>query len=121
MKTFKLSLSSKEIVNKVFSGAPRGYSPFEVDEYLDKILKDYILVERNVLIDGSQMDEKDKKINELNEKIKALELENHKFKSKLEGISPSANVSSDNIKLLKKIDAYEKFIHKMGYNPNNIS
>ncbi len=43
----KLVLSSKEILNKTFKVAPKGYNAFEVDEFLDKILRDYKTIESN--------------------------------------------------------------------------
>ncbi len=120
MKTLTLCLSSKEILDKVFSSSPRGYSPLEVDAYLDKILSDYRLVENNVLLEKTEQDMKDKKISELQEKIKALEIENSKLNSIVSGISPSQGVTTDNIKLLKRIDALERYINKLGYNAKSI-
>lgn len=120
MKTVTLSLKSKEIVDKIFKGVPRGYDPFEVDEYLDKIIKDYKLVESNVLASLSEIQSKDREIKELNEKIKALELDNSKLKAIVGDIKPSSGVTSDNIKLLKRINALEKALVAKGVNPKTI-
>ena len=45
----KLSLNSKEILEKEFRGVPRGYDPLEVDEFLDKILSDAGVASRKEL------------------------------------------------------------------------
>lgn len=116
----KLSLTSKQILEKEFSGSPRGYSPFEVDEYLDKILKDYQLIESNVLITKKEFESQETKIKELKSKIKELEIANAKYASKLGGIKDSDKVTSNNLDLVKRIRAYEKFLYNHGFDPNNI-
>ena len=37
----KLKLNSKEILEMKFPNVPRGYDPLYVDEYLDKVIRDY--------------------------------------------------------------------------------
>ena len=37
----KLKLKAEEIANYKFRNVPRGYDAFEVDKYLDQIIKDY--------------------------------------------------------------------------------
>lgn len=116
----KLSLTSFDILNKTFTSSPRGYSPFEVDEYLDKILLDYRLIETNQLISKKELDEKEMKIKDLEEKVKSLEIENGKLSSKFKNIKDSDNVTSDNINLIQRINVLEKWIYNHGGNPKNI-
>ena len=52
----KLKLNSEEILQTKFPNVPRGYDPLYVDEYLDKIIRDYRLVEENYLVDNSEID-----------------------------------------------------------------
>ena len=44
----KLKLTSDVILNKEFQGSTPGYNPLQVDEYLDRIIKDYRVVEAKV-------------------------------------------------------------------------
>lgn len=116
----KLTLSSKEILEHVFPGAPRGYDPLKVDEFLDTILKDYHSVEANFLMKKEEIDALNAKVEALNKEKQKLEIELGKYKERFSNIKASDNVTSDNMDLIKKINKYEKFIYKLGYNPHTI-
>ena len=116
----KLTLSSKEILEKVFPGAPRGYDPLKVDEYLDAIIKDYIEIESNYLVTKAEYDALNAKVETLNKEKQKLEIELGKYKERFSNIKASDTVTSDNMDLIKKINKYETFIYKMGYNPHTI-
>lgn len=115
-----LTLNSQKILEKVFPGATNGYNPLLVDEFLDQVISDYLLVEQSILMDQKQVDALNKKISELEEKIKNLEIENEKYKIRFSNIKENDNVTLDNIELVKKINKYEKFIYNHGYNPQSI-
>ena len=116
----KLTLSSKEILEKVFPGAPRGYDPLKVDEYLDAIIKDYIEIESNYLVTKEEYDALNAKVEALNKEKQKLEIELGKYKERFSNIKASDTVTSDNMDLIKKINKYETFIYKLGYNPHTI-
>ncbi len=116
----KLVLSSEEILNKQFKIAPKGYDAFEVDEFLDRILRDYRAVEGNYLMAKREIDEMQKHIEELEAENRNYELVVSKYKKRLENIRENDNVNEGNIDLIKKIRAYEKFLWNNGYNPNTI-
>lgn len=116
----KLVMTSKLILDKTFPGAPRGYDPFLVDEFLDSIIKDYLTIESNVLASKEEIDSLEKKINKLELENHKLEIELGKYKERFANIKESDNVTHDNMDLLKKINKYETFIYKMGYNPQTI-
>lgn len=116
----KLTLSSKEILEKTFPGAPRGYDPFLVDEYLDQIIKDYLQVETNFLMKKEEIDALNAKLEKLNKEKQDLEIELGKYKERFSNIKATDVVTSDNLDLIKKINKYETFIYKMGYNPHTI-
>ena len=44
----KLNLTPEEILNKEFNVDFKGYSPSEVDTFLDTVLEDYQIMEENV-------------------------------------------------------------------------
>lgn len=116
----KLTLTAKEILDKSFPGVPRGYDPLLVDEFLDKIIKDYVTVENNVLDELSVIAKLTQEVEKLKKEKQDLEIENGKYKERFSNIKATDNVTADNIDLIKKINKYEKFIYQMGYNPKNI-
>lgn len=117
----KLNLNSQEITNYKFRNVPRGYDALEVDRYLDQIIQDYLKVEKNNLVSGEELQKANDKIGELEQKIKNLELENQRLKTKVTAMtSKNPNVNSDNVKILKRIDALERYLYKKGINPNDI-
>lgn len=116
----KLKLTSTQILDQVFPGKPRGYDPLVVDQYLDKIIQDYVTVENNVLMMKKEVDDYILKIKDLEKEKKNLEIELSKYKSRFAYIKESNNVTSDNLDLLKKIHAYEVFLYQHGFSPEDI-
>ena len=115
----KLKLKAEEIANYKFRNVPRGYDAFEVDKYLDQIIKDYLTIENGGLVSELELDASNKKIAELEEKINKLTIENEKLAKKAT-INKGNNVNSDNVKILKRIDALERYLYKKGINPDTI-
>ena len=116
----KLVLTAEEIGNKIFKGVARGYDPYEVDKYLDEIISDYEKVESNFLLSKAEVDSQKKKIESLESRIKELELEIGRYKTKYSNIKPTDSVTDENINYLKRINALERFLWQNGFNPNNI-
>lgn len=116
----KLNLTSQDILNKQFKPSKSGYDSYEVDEFLDNIINDYRLVEKNMLIKKKQYDDLLKLYHETKEQKDKLEIKNRSYEDKLKDISDTSKVTIDNIDLIKKIDRYERFLWKQGINPNNI-
>ena len=116
----KLVLASEEILNKTFKISPKGYDAFEVDEFLDRILRDYRTVESNYLMAAREIDELKKRVQDLEKKGRQDEVTISKYRKRLENIKESDDVNEGNIDLIKKIRAYEKFLWNNGYNPNTI-
>lgn len=116
----KLTLSAEEILRKVFKISPKGYDAFEVDEYLDRVLRDYRVVEANYLMEAREIDSLKSRIAKLENEKSLLEIELGKYKNRLNNIKDNDNVTEENIDLVKKINAYEKFLWNHGYNPNTI-
>lgn len=115
-----LGMTSKQILDKVFKGCPRGYDPMEVDEFLDAIIKDYLNIESNVLVSKEEYLKMKNTINTLSNEKHSLEIELGKYKERFANIKTGDNVTNDNMELIKKINKYEKFLFNHGYNPYNI-
>ena len=116
----KLVLSSKAILDKTFSPAPKGYQAFEVDEFLDKILRDYETIESNYLVETNLVESLKARIKSLEEENKALSIEVGRYKKKFENLKDTDNVNESNIDLVKRINIYEKFLWNHGFNPKTI-
>ncbi len=116
----KLNLTSQDILNKQFKPSKSGYDSYEVDEFLDNIINDYRLVEKNMLLKKKQYDDLLKQFHETKEQKDKLEIKNRSYEDKLKDINDTSKVTIDNIDLIKKIDRYERFLWKQGINPNNI-
>ena len=116
----KLVLSAEQIGNKVFKGVPRGYDPYEVDQYLDEIIRDYEKVETNYLLTKSEYENLQKRVSTLETDKHNLEIELGRLKSKYSKIKPTDEVTDDNINLIKRINTLETFLWQNGFNPNNI-
>ena len=117
----KLFLNSQTIINHVFPVVNRNaYDATEVDKFLDVIIEDYKLVEANSLVLKKEYDNLVDKSRQLELDKRNLEVELERYKAKFTNIKSSDNVTSDNIELVRRINALEKFLWANGYNPDTI-
>ena len=116
----KLTLNSQEILETKFSAVPRGYDPLAVDEYLDKIIRDYKMVEENYLVERRDIDTLRERINRLEKENNELNILVKSYEGRLKDIKDTDVVTIDNIDLVKKINRYEKFLYQHGYIPDDI-
>lgn len=84
-----VQLSSKDILEKEFKTAMRGYNQVEVDEFLDTIIKDY---------------------DKLNQQIQKLQFENDKLRKQTEQTRSRTNQPNHqvNYDVLKRLSNLEK-------------
>ena len=116
----KLVLNSEQVLNKVFQGSTPGYNPLEVDEFLDKVLKDYHTVEENALLYAREYKDMKEKMSELSAENKRLNLENIKLKSRFQNIKQSDYVTTDNMDLIMRINVLEQFLYDHGFDPTKV-
>ncbi len=110
MSSNRVQLSGKDILEKDFKTAMRGYNQVEVDEFLDVIIKDYEM---------------------LNEKINKLQLENERLKKQQTSVptrtrpiqqqekQPIQPVNQVNYDILKRISNLEKEVFGKKYVDTN--
>ncbi len=92
MLSDKVNLTAKEILEKEFKTAMRGYKPEEVDKYLDLVIKDYEV---------------------FHQEIEELKQENMRLKKQLEEAArrPSAQpAGTTNFDILKRLSNLEKHV-----------
>ena len=99
----KLNLTPEEILNKEFNIDFKGYSPAEVDSFLDSVLEDYQIMEENVqqLLDT---------INDLQVQVKELTSKNIDLEGRKVAFDLSNTTSYSSVDILKRISRLEEQI-----------
>ena len=116
----KLNLTSQKILDEVFPGVPRGYDPLLVDQFLDKVIQDYLTIESNELVDKQEIDGLRKEVEKLKAENIQLVIENGKYKTRFEGITEDSRVTKDNMELIRTIHKYETWLYNHGVNIDDI-
>ena len=101
----RVTLSSRDILEKDFKIDTRGYRPQEVDRFLDMIIKDY--EEMNSIISDLEKENKD-----LAEDNVSLKQEIRKLKNKIEVLADNeSSGNTPNADVLRRISKLEKIIY----------
>jgi len=117
----KLFLNSQTIINHVFPVVGRNaYDATEVDKFLDEVIQDYKQVEANSLVLKREYEDLVNKARRLEQEKRSLEVDLEKYKARFANIKSSDNVTNDNIDLVRRINALEKFLWAHGFNPDTI-
>ncbi|MDD3206898.1 MAG: DivIVA domain-containing protein [Bacilli bacterium] len=117
---FKPNLTSKAIINKVFSKNVKGYDALEVDVFLDQVAKDYAVFDRALRERDEYIAELETLIKRHRDRISLLEIENAKYSKRLGNIKDEGKVSLQNIEYLKRIDVLEKELYRIGVDPSKL-
>ena len=112
----KLNFDSKSLLNFKFSPKQKGYDPLEVDEVFDKIILDYDLMSLSLKKLTTDNEKNKAKIKELKDSLSQKELELASINKKLESLQKKSSINDDNYKLITKIAAYERVLHRKGVN-----
>lgn len=106
------NLTAKDILQKEFTRAMRGYATAEVDEYLDSIIRDYDAYQKEVTL---LKNENERLISKIDELTKQLALS-----KKTAPTTPGSGVT--NFDILKRLSNLEKHVFgsKINNNDNTI-
>lgn len=107
MNELDIILSPQKILDKEFNYDAKGYSPREVDAFLDDVISDY-----NELLKCIKSKEKDNK--DLIEENNLLKNELRKLKLEIESIKETNKMgkfTSNNVDLLRRISNLEKIVY----------
>ena len=101
----KLNLTPEEILNKEFNVDFKGYSPAEVDAFLDGVLEDYQIMEENVqqLLDT---------VATLQNQVKELTEKNVELEGRKMAFDLSNTTSYSSVDILKRISRLEEQVYK---------
>lgn len=100
----KLNLNPEEILNKEFNVDFKGYTPSEVDHFLDSVLDDYQTMEENVqeLLDL---------VNKLQDQVKELTKKNVELEGRKKAFDLSNTTSYSSVDILKRISRLEEQVY----------
>jgi len=100
----KLNLTPEEILNKEFNVDFKGYSPNEVDAFLDSVLEDYQTMEENVqqLLDA---------ISSLQDQVRDLTAKNIELEGRKMAFDLSNTTSYSSVDILKRISRLEEQVY----------
>jgi DivIVA domain-containing protein len=100
----KLNLTPEEILNKEFNVDFKGYSPAEVDAFLDSVLEDYQIMEENVqqLLDT---------VSTLQNQVKELTEKNVELEGRKMAFDLSNTTSYSSVDILKRISRLEEQVY----------
>ena len=112
----KLNYDGKSLLNIKFSPDQKGYDPLEVDQVLDKIIKDYETLNSaiNELVDKLQQQKG--QYDKLKEEFDRVTVQMATVQKKYESLKRVSNVTDDNYTLVNKVAAYERVLHRKGIN-----
>ena len=100
----KLNLSPEDILNKEFKTDFKGYTPNEVDAFLDDVLQDYQIMEDNV-------QELLNLITQLQNKVKDLTAKNVELEGRKKAFDLANTTSYSSVDILKRISRLEEQVY----------
>lgn len=118
--TSKAKHSSETLLDKKFTPAEKGYDPLEVDEVFDEIILDYKFFEKELAEVNEKCAKQAEDIEELKKDLRKSELDIAEVKKQYGAFPKDKGVSQDNVKLLRKIDIYERTLWKKGIDPKKL-
>lgn len=120
MDTTNISLTTSDILDKVFEPNGKGYDPAEVDAFLDRIIEDYRSFENYYKESHAYIIDLEKQFRTIREKCSDQEIELARLKSRVASIRDDGTATVDNINLLDRIDKLERELWRLGGDPSLI-
>ena len=112
----KLNYDSKSLLNIKFSPNQKGYNPLEVDQVLDKIIKDYETLNNAIIEIASKVEQQKGQYDKLKEDFDRVTVQMATLQKKYDALKRVSNVTDDNYTLVNKVAAYERVLHRKGIN-----
>ena len=100
----RITLTTKDILEKEFKLDARGYRPQEVDKFLDLVIKDY--TEYQNIIKKLAVE-----IKNLESENQSLQAEVRDLKSKLDIAASNSSKGVTNLDIIKRISELEKIVY----------
>jgi len=110
----KRNYDSKALLNFKFSPSQKGYAPLEVDQVFDKIIADYDLFNSMINELAAKNEKLGSKNDELKKALEKAEFDLATLKKHYDALKKTSNITDDNYKLVTKVAAYERVLHRKG-------
>lgn len=120
MEDNTISLNAQKILMQVFTPDVKGYDADQVDEFLDRIAKDYTAFEAYYNESKKYIVDLETQLRKSRETVGTLQVENARLSKRLDGIKSSDSVTSENIDYLQRISRLEKELYRLGVDPRKI-
>ena len=117
----KIKKEDIDILNKKFNSSSNGYSPIEVDQFLDAVIEDINLKKTkiNELLNTNYTLVQTNK--DLQKQIDDISFQFKLFKSKFKNIKETDIIDNESsIELLKRVNAYECKLVEVGIDPKSL-
>ena len=112
----KLNYDSKSLLNVKFSPNQKGYNPLEVDQVLDKIIRDYETLNNAINEIAGKVEQQKGQYDKLKEDFDRVTVQMATLQKKYDALKRVSNVTDDNYTLVNKVAAYERVLHRKGIN-----
>ena len=112
----KLNYDGKSLLNIKFSPNQKGYNSLEVDQVLDKIIKDYEFLTSTINELVEKAEQQKSKYDDLKKEFDRVTLQLATVQKKFDALKRVSNVNDDNYTLVNKVAAYERVLHRKGIN-----
>lgn len=112
----KLNYDGKSLLNIKFSPNQKGYNPLEVDQVLDKIIKDYETLNNAINVIANKVEQQKGQYDKLKEDFDRVTVQMATLQKKYDALKRVSNVTDDNYTLVNKVAAYERVLHRKGIN-----
>ena len=116
----KLKQSASSIIDRQFDANKAGYNALQVDSFLDEITSDYVAFEQYVSKSNKTIDDLNREINHLKDKLSKLEIDYAVLNERIKDVPEGVEISLANLDLLKRISALEQALYKLGKDPSQI-
>lgn len=129
-----LKLNSQAIYDKKFTKDVRGYDAYEVDAFLDDVIRDYENFERFMAENDSYVKSLESRTSalerqcsdlrtenqKLNEESRKLEIQLASANNRMSGIKESDHPTAENLRYIKRIRELESFLRDQGFTENDL-
>ena len=120
MNDKSVSLTAKDILDKIFTPNVKGYDPDEVDDFLDQIVRDYQAYDKYIQDAQAYIQSLETQLRRAKEDNHEQSISLAKAEKRVKGIKDTDQVNSTNAQLLQYIDRLEKALYARGVDPKKL-
>ena len=120
MNDKSVSLTAKDILDKIFTPNGKGYDPDEVDDFLDQIVRDYQAYDKYIQDAQAYIQSLETQLRRAKEDNHEQSISLAKAENRVKGIKDTDQVNSTNAQLLQYIDRLEKALYARGVDPKKL-